>query len=62
MEFVSASERDNLEDQLSYLGEAPEIPEAREISFRLLHHFASKVRHQKYYGVDIVTVTVKGPR
>ena len=62
LEFVAASERDNLEDQLSYVGDAPEIPEAREISYRLLRHFASKVRHQKYYGVDVVTVTVQGPQ
>ena len=61
MEFVSASEGENLEDRLAYLGEAPEIPDGREISFRLLRHYASSVRHQKYHGVDIVTVRVDGP-
>ncbi len=61
IEFVSAPSRENLEDQLSYVGDAPDIPEAREISFRLLRHFASRVRHQKYHGVDVVTVTVQGP-
>ncbi len=60
IEFVSAPSRANLEDQLSYVGDAPEIPEAREISFRLLRHFASRVRHQKYHGVDVVTATVQG--
>ena len=62
LEFVSAHQGDNIEDQLSYLGEAPEIQDDREISFRLLRHYASSVRHQKYHGVDIVTVSVDAPR
>ena len=62
LEFVSAAEGENLEDRLSYLGETPDIPDDREISFRLLRHYASSVRHQKYHGVDIVTVDVDGPR
>ena len=62
LEFVSASERENLEDQLAYLGERPEIKDERDISFRLLRHYASSVRHQKYHGVDIVTVDVEPAR
>ena len=62
LEFVSATEGENLEDRLAYLGEAPDIADEREISFRLLRHYASSVRHQKYHGVDIVTVHVDGPR
>ncbi len=31
LEFVSASEGENLEDRLSYLGETPDIPDNREI-------------------------------
>ena len=62
LEFVTASEGENLEDRLSYLGETPDIPDSREISFRLLRHYASSVRHQKYHGVDIVTVSVVGSR
>ncbi len=63
LEFVSASAGEgNLEDRLAYLGEAPEIPDVRETSFRLLRAYASSVRHQKYHGVDIVTVQVKGLR
>ena len=58
LEFVSASEGENLEDRLAYLGEAPEISDSRDISFRLLRHYASSVRHQKYHGVDIVAVRV----
>ncbi len=62
LEFVSAAEGENLEDRLAYLGETPDIPDDREISFRLLRHYASSVRHQKYHGVDIVTVNVDGER
>ena len=59
LEFVAASETENLEDQLSYLGETPDIADDREISFRLLRHYATSVRHQKYHGVDVVTVKVE---
>ena len=62
MEFVTALEGDNMEDRLSYLGELPTIPDENEVSFRLLRHYASSVRHQKYHGVDIITVSVNGPR
>ena len=62
LEFVSATEGENLEDRLAYLGEAPDVPDGREISFRLLRHYASSVHHQKYHGVDIVTVNVEGRR
>ena len=49
----------NLEDRLAYLGESPEIRDESELSFRLLRHYASSVRHSKYYGLDIVTVHVE---
>ena len=62
LEFVSATEGENLEDKLAYLGEAPDIADEREVSFRLLRHYASSVRHQKYHGVDIVTVSVDDAR
>ena len=62
LEFLCASEGENLEDRLSYLGEAPDIADVREVSFRLLRHYSSRVRHNKYHDVDIVTVTVEGPR
>ena len=62
LEFLSATEGENIEDRLAYMGEAPEIQDGREISFRLLRHYASSVQHQKYHGVDIVTVHVEGTR
>ncbi len=60
MEFVTALEGANMEDRLSYLGDLPAIPDENEVSFRLLRHYASSVRHQKYHGIDVVTVTVEG--
>ena len=60
LEFISASGGENLEDRLAYLGETPDISDGREMSFRLFRHYASSVRHQKYHGVDIVTVNVEG--
>ena len=62
MEFVTALEGANMEDQLAYLNEMPPVPDEREVSFRLLWHYASSVQHQKYHGVDIVTVTVDQQR
>ena len=62
LEFVSASEGENLEDQLTYLNEPTDVTDVREISFRLLRHYASSVRHQKYHGVDVVSVDVAGGR
>ena len=62
LEFLAVLEDENLEDRLAYLGEQAEIWDEREISFRLLRHYASSVRHQKYHGLDIVTVQVEGSR
>ena len=58
LEFVATSDEENLEDRLAHLSELPETPDEREISFRLLRHYASSVRHQKYHDLDIVTVHV----
>ncbi len=56
LEFFAALEGQNLQDQLSYLNE--EESQEHEVSFRLLRHYAESVRHQKYYGVDVVKVLV----
>ena len=59
LEFVSVLEdAENLGDRLAYLDDEEETIDDREISFRLLRHYASSVRHQKYHGLDIVTVRV----
>ena len=62
MEFMAVFDEENLEDRLAYLEEEAEGLQEGEISLRLLRHYASSVHHQKYYGLDIVTVQVKGSR
>ena len=62
MEFLVVFEEENIEDRLAYPSEQAEIPDEHEISFRLLRHYASSVRHRKYHGIDIVTVQVDGSR
>ena len=58
MEFVVTTDGENLEDKLAYLNEQPELQDEREISFRLLRHYASSVQHNKYNDIDIITVQV----
>lgn len=58
VEFIAAAGGENLEDKLAYLGDAAEIPDEREISFRLLRHLSTSVSHQKYHGVEVVSVRV----
>jgi NCS2 family nucleobase:cation symporter-2/xanthine permease XanP len=62
LEFMAVFDETNLEDQLAHLNEEAEDREEGEISLRLLRHYAASVRHQKYYGLDIVTVQVRGSR
>ena len=58
MEFLAVFSDENIEDRISYMTEQAETPDVSEISFRLLRHYASSVRHRKYHGIDIVTVQV----
>ena len=58
LEFLAVFDEENLEDRLAYLNEQTETFDEGELSFRLLRHYASSVRHQKYHGLDIVTVRV----
>ncbi len=62
LEFLAVFSEENIEDRLSYLSEQAEEPDVSDISFRLLRHYASSVRHRKYHGIDIVTVEVEGSR
>lgn len=59
MEFMAVFDEENLADRLAHLNEESEVLEGGEISLRLLRHHASSVQHQKYYGLDIITVQVK---
>ena len=58
MEFVVTTDGENLEDKLAYMNEQPEIKSEGDISFRLLRHYASSVKHNKYHDIDIITVQV----
>ena len=62
LEFIAAPGDDNLQDRIALLGElgerSGEAPGEREVSLRLLRHFASSVRHQQYHDTDVVTVRV----
>ena len=60
LEFVSSLEGENVEDRLTYLSALPAVPDDGEVSLRLLRYYASLVRHQKYHGLDVVTVSVAG--
>ena len=60
LEFVATTRQENIEDQLAFLNDEEAVPTIDDLSLRLLRHHASAVRHQKYHGVDIVTVQVEG--
>jgi len=60
LEFVAALDDENLADRLALLTDEREAPDERNLSFRLLRHYAASVRHQQYHNVDIVTVRVEG--
>ena len=62
LDLVTALEGENVEDHLAYLGNLPPEPDEHEVSFRLLMHHASSVRHQKYHGIDVVTVRIENTR
>jgi len=62
LEFIAAIGEQNLEDLMVLLDGQPETPGERELSLRLLRHFASSVRHQQYHDVDVVTIRVEGTR
>ena len=62
LEFVTSFEGENMEDYLAYLSDLPPVADEHEVSYRLLWHYASSVRHQKYNNIDIITVNVEGRR
>ena len=62
LEFIASTSEENLQDRIALLGEPTEsAPVEREVSLRLLRHLASRVSHQQYHGLDIVTVHVDAP-
>ena len=64
MEFLAVFDDENLADRLTHLSEESQGidgMEEGEISLRLLRHYASSVHHQKFQGLDVVTVRVEAP-
>ena len=59
LEFVATTRQENIEDQLAFLTDDAALPTVEDLSLRLLRYRASTVRHQKFHGVDIVTVQVE---
>lgn len=62
LEILVASEgaiQGNIENRMAYLGEEQALEDERELSVRILRHYASSVNHRKYYGLDIITCRVE---
>ena len=62
LEFVAAARGENIEDRMAVLDEpTADRPVERDISLRLLQHYATSVLHQQYHELEIVTVHVNPP-
>ena len=62
LEILVASEdaiQGNIENRMAYLGGEQALEDDRELSVRILHHYASSVNHRKYYGLDVITCRVE---
>ena len=60
VEFIAATDEANLQDQMAALSEqAAGGRLEREVSLRLLRHYASSVRHSQYHDTDVITVRVE---
>ncbi len=61
LEIVVASDdaiQGNIENRMAYLGPDQALEDERQLSVRILRHFASSVHHRKYYGIDIISCRV----
>lgn len=59
LEFVAAAQGENIEDRLAVLDEpTADRPVERDVSLRLLQHYATSVLHRQYHELEIVTVHV----
>ncbi len=60
IEFLAAPQGTNLEEQMALIRENAPPADAREMSLRLLGHYASSVQHRQHQANDLVTVRVRG--
>ena len=58
VEFATVLADEHVEERLAYLDDLPPAPGEDDVSLRLLRHHASDVRHRRYHGADVITVTV----
>jgi len=58
LDFTAATRTANLENEMVLLGTRPDPSSQRDLSLRLLRHYASSVKHRQYHNVDILTVRV----
>lgn len=58
VEFSAATDAANLENQIVLLSDIPDFESTRDLSLRLLRHYASSVKHQQYHNADVVTIRV----
>ena len=58
LEFSAATDAGNLENQIVLLSDLPDFESKRDLSLRLLRHYASSVKHQQYHNADVVTIRV----
>lgn len=60
LEFVTSGSDGNIEDEIMLLGEQPDgTMVERELSLRLLRHYASSVHHQSFTNADVLTARVE---
>lgn len=58
VEFAAVAGGGDAGERLAYLDDLPPAPGADEVSLRPLRRHASRVRHRRYRGADVITVTV----
>ncbi len=59
MEVISAPSKENIEDRIALVGGyTDESTDSREVSLRILRHYASSVHHQQYHDTDVITMSV----
>ena len=59
---MAAPQGTNLEEQMGLIRDRDTPTTGRDLSLRLLRHYASSVSHRQYHAIDLLTVRVKGSR
>lgn len=63
LEVIAAHGQDNIEDCIELVCERnDELSVERDMSLRILRHYASSVQHAQYHDTDIITITVDAQR